>query len=800
MRRCSSPVSASAGAIVLAGIAGVFLYVSESLGSERLPLLLVSLLLGAIIPHDRASKSALILERILLVLGSVSVFVLSASGGLPAWAVLTLGIVCVWCYSSILSAIRTASALGSSAGDSTLLALIIAALLVAGGLFIRLRVGSFRQICVLLSVLFPSVLFGLLLNLEGLCVETGLGLRDRDDGRAVFDGQRKLRFYSLLKMSVPRFSLVLSTLTGLLSGFAAVCLSESDRPIRFLLGVALGILLMLLTAKTFSKGLRFLAGLLFTLCGSVLLAIYPDGGTANLVACVAFGLGIGGIAGSAGGWSVTASRTLRLLSGNADIPLFCVTSEVCLILGIGIGGLAGGQGLPLGWVALGYGIIGFFLMLVCSKALAGEPELDDYLEGGKDNPVVHEQLQRMMIRPTDAHKRPPLWLYLLAYLGVGPLCRFGHGMRVVKRTKIKGPALILTNHASNYDYLFIAAACWPVRINFLATYYWFTFRKLRPWLRYMGVIPKYQFATDITAMKKLRYITRHGGVTFVAPEGTVYANGKSGYISNAIVKMVRFLSVPVYTIKIEGAGLGQGKWQKVCQKGRVDVSMAPLFTAEEVRSLDSETMHKRIVQALDFDDFEFQRRTGVKIRGTTKAEGLDDLLFRCPDCGKEFTLKTEGNDIWCTSCSLRATINDDFRFDWVSGNCRFDNYSQWYDWQYQALSAEMEDPDWRLEAPVRYGIDIVDTDGYVDKGEGIISLSLKDGWVYTGTLLGEQVREHDTLSSVPVAIMKMGKHIELPFKKHSRRFAFTGDGRISQKFHVASRIITEKGLAGKYES
>ena len=118
-----------------------------------------------------------------------------------------------------------------------------------------------------------------------------------------------------------------------------------------------------------------------------------------------------------------------------------------------------------------------------------------------------------------------------------------------KGVKPKGPALILSNHTSNHDYKFIAAAHWPRRITFVATYHWFTFKKLNFWLRQMGVIPKYQFAPDMASMRKIRYaLEKNNALVFIAPEGTVYSSGRLGYISPSIAKTIKVFKTVVQTI------------------------------------------------------------------------------------------------------------------------------------------------------------------------------------------------------------------------------------------------------------
>ena len=264
-------------------------------------------------------------------------------------------------------------------------------------------------------------------------------------------------------------------------------------------------------------------------------------------------------------------------------------------------------------------------------------------------------------------KRPAPLLYFGARLYLKIANRLQYNLHA-SGEKVKGPALLISNHTSNADYKFIASAVKPARISFLGTYHWFTFKKLAFWLKRIGAIPKYQFTTDLEAMKKIRYVIRDKkGVVYIAPEGTVYASGHLGYISPAIAKMVKFLKVPVYASKIQGAGLGNAKWSAKPHKGLVHIDTHLILSAEEVQTLSKEQILERIITSLSYNEFNFQKRFNVRVPGPDKALGFETMFYKCPVCHSEFTLSTSGNNITCSCCGFTATIQDDFTFKWTAG-------------------------------------------------------------------------------------------------------------------------------------
>ncbi|MGP1507773.1 MAG: lysophospholipid acyltransferase family protein [Sphaerochaeta sp.] len=394
-------------------------------------------------------------------------------------------------------------------------------------------------------------------------------------------------------------------------------------------------------------------------------------------------------------------------------------------------------------------------------------------------------------RKNTVFQRLPLGiLYYPARFIIRLMCK--HKFNLVESgERVHGPALILSNHNSNDDYKFVAAAVRPARVSFLATYHFFTFKKFSFWLKIIGAIPKLQFTTDLEALRKIQYvIQRKKGCVFIAPEGTIYGSAHLGYISPSIAKMIRFLKVPVYACKIQGAGLGNAKWSAHSHKGKISIDTRRILTAEEAASLDRDTVMRRITDALSYSDFEFQSRENFLIEGSDKAEGFETMFYKCPSCSSEFKIRSKGNDVFCTCCGVRATIQPDFRFLWEGEKQYFENYSRWYDWQYEQVKAEVANPDFKMEDEVDYGIDEPGIDNYIKVGHGILTFSHK-GWDYKGTYRNEEIEEHDDPRSVFLATLKVGQHFELPNRNGHNRVYYPKDGLTSMKWHIASRAMSE---------
>ena len=405
-------------------------------------------------------------------------------------------------------------------------------------------------------------------------------------------------------------------------------------------------------------------------------------------------------------------------------------------------------------------------------------------EDNKKTTALAEQKKRIQKKPN------PLLYIPVARIYARLMCKLKFNL-VESGERVKGPALLISNHTSNDDYKFIAAAVRPARINFLVTYHFFTFKKFAPWLRAIGAIPKYQFTTDLEAMRKIQYvIQKEKGVVYIAPEGTVYGSGHLGFISPAIAKMIRFLKAPVYACRIEGAGLGNAKWSTYKHKGKVSIHTEKIIDADESTSLSKDQIMDRIISYLAYNEFDFQKREHVTVAGDDKAVGFETMFYKCPCCGSEFKIKSEGNDVYCTECGARATFQDDFTFRWSTEKQYFENYSQWYDWQYQSVKDEVAKPDFKMEAEVDYGIDQPGVDNYIKVGHGKLTFT-HEGWDYVGTYKDQQIHEHDDPLSVFIVTLKAGKHFELPNRDGHNRVFYPENGIESMKWHLASLALSE---------
>ena len=209
----------------------------------------------------------------------------------------------------------------------------------------------------------------------------------------------------------------------------------------------------------------------------------------------------------------------------------------------------------------------------------------------------------------------------------------------------QGPALVLANHQSFMDFGIAARAFLPLRLHFVA------YSKLFRWFR---LISKKQFAPDVASVRKMVRITKDGGSVCIFPEGQISYTGINAEVDPGIGELAKLLNVPVLCLHIRGNHLYRPKWAcGLLYPSKAQAWTQVLLTQEEVDTLPVETITQRILDALEYNEFDWQRKTMAKAKHSRTTVGLEHYLWFCPSCQQETFFHPEGNHLSCPHCGCR---------------------------------------------------------------------------------------------------------------------------------------------------
>ena len=89
------------------------------------------------------------------------------------------------------------------------------------------------------------------------------------------------------------------------------------------------------------------------------------------------------------------------------------------------------------------------------------------------------------------------------------------------------------------------------------------------------------------------------------------------------------------------------------------VSAETIIHKEEVAKLSAEELKIRISKELCYNESETPINTYHR---KNRAKGLENLLYRCADCGSLYTTRTKASDLYCTACGKLHHLDERYLF------------------------------------------------------------------------------------------------------------------------------------------
>jgi 1-acyl-sn-glycerol-3-phosphate acyltransferase/DNA-directed RNA polymerase subunit RPC12/RpoP len=397
--------------------------------------------------------------------------------------------------------------------------------------------------------------------------------------------------------------------------------------------------------------------------------------------------------------------------------------------------------------------------------------------------------------------RPNAFLYYTVAFFAGLYFRWIHGLRV-DRSAIKGikpPYFVIAGHTSWLDFYTVSIALYPRRINYLGAYNFFRDPVLKFVLGFMGVIPKNQFTNDNQAILKTKNVIDRSGIIGIFPHGCLSNEGRpGGFAAPSIAKLIKTFKIPVVAVQINGGYLTRPRWTKRARRGHIDATVTCIFSGEELRSLSVDDVYHRLISAIDFDDYQWQRKNKVTFKGSHLAEGAELVLYKCPKCKEEFTLRSEGNKLFCMRCGNEAILNDRLFFNpGTKDSIVYDGFDNWYDFQQESLLSEIHDPDFRITATTRLLWNEPGKYGYQDMGHGKLSLT-RDAVIFEGKVFESTEILCFEMKNILMVPFAAGEYFEIANGSDIRRFVLD-DVRIMIKWVLAIRLIRDEYYEKKTE-
>lgn len=337
-------------------------------------------------------------------------------------------------------------------------------------------------------------------------------------------------------------------------------------------------------------------------------------------------------------------------------------------------------------------------------------------------------------------KQRLFWIWLIRFLSKIMLIGKEYKVEKVNMEGLKPPYMMLSNHMHFIDFELAAQATWPHSVSNVVSIDGYVIKWFL--LEWIGAICTRKYTNDLHLIKSIRHVLKRGDILSMYPEARYTPCGTTSFLPESLGKLVKMNKVPVVTVIHRGNHLYAPFWN-FRDKRRVPLhtTFTQLLTAEQVSEMSVEEINQAIKNALQYDDYRYQKENGIKIKEATRAEGLHKVLYQCPHCKTEFSMDSKGEELFCTACGKRWVWQEDGYIRALNGETEFDHVPDWYNWEKSEVQKQIADGSYSFEDEVEV-FSLPRVWRYIPLGKAKLTHNINEGFVLEGFYRNKKWRVH----------------------------------------------------------
>ena len=394
---------------------------------------------------------------------------------------------------------------------------------------------------------------------------------------------------------------------------------------------------------------------------------------------------------------------------------------------------------------------------------------------------------------TALYVKPNMLVYRCAQGACFVLAAFVFKRRFI-RNEIKGvddAYVVVANHQCSLDFVnLIGATRKP--LTFVLSNSFCNSLPISGLIKRLGVIPKQQFQTSVSDMKKMKAVIDSGASLVIYPAGLMCEDGVSTPIPEATYKFLKWLDADIYAARTTGTYFSKPKWTGGIRSGRTYLDVYRLLSKAEAQAMKVSEIRDVVEAALLFNAYEDQEKLLIKYKDCDNIQGLENVLYRCPNCHKEFTVGVhDRSTIRCSACGYEESC-DEFGFlhNYKGMGPEIRHVPDWSRRIFDELKQHIKDnPDFTMSAPTKIHMIDYQKHKFTEVGHGTVSLC-SDRFTLTGKLNGESFSREFSTAKFPTLPFSPGKFFEIQDGNDIYRCVLE-DGRLAMKFINALKAFFE---------
>lgn len=236
--------------------------------------------------------------------------------------------------------------------------------------------------------------------------------------------------------------------------------------------------------------------------------------------------------------------------------------------------------------------------------------------------------------------------------------------------------LILSNHQTDFDQFFVSLA-FHNPVYYVAMEDLFSngfISKVISWL--VAPIPFMKASRDAKSVMTCFRVAKEGGNIAIFPEGNRTYSGRTCYINPSVASLAKRIGLPIAIFRIEGGYGIKPRWAIKGRSGHMQAGVRRVIEPEEYKSLSKEEIYDLICRELWVDEAQDDALYPCK----KAAEGLERVLYVCPDCGLS-SFESSGDEVSCCHCHKRYRYLPNKQLQGMDAESPFRYIADWYDYQ-----------------------------------------------------------------------------------------------------------------------
>ena len=356
----------------------------------------------------------------------------------------------------------------------------------------------------------------------------------------------------------------------------------------------------------------------------------------------------------------------------------------------------------------------------------------------------------------------------------------------------KGPMVIIGNHQAALDFTTLIGAT-KEHMTFVVSDSFYNTLPFKKAMDEIGVISKQQFQTSVKEVIAMKRTVTNNGILMFYPAGLMSEDGIDTPLPMHTHEFIKRLDADVYAARIYGSYLCTPKWSSKIRPGKTYLDIYKIIDKEDFATLTDEEINEIIHKSLDFDAYHEQERYKTKYRHGDNIKGLENVLYVCPHCKKEFTIKAKSkNTLYCTECGF-AHASDKYGFLHNVGTTdeEFRYVSDWSRLVQEKIKGDIESGN-LSELSCRATIQTINHKRHKYEKCGCANVTLTpEKFIISGAINCKYQKIEVPLTHFASLPFKPGCRIEIQQNKTTYRCVLD-DGKLATKFVHAVEIFNQK--------